>query len=292
LTAVRVLLAKLGIEPGALLAGSAGPAVPTFAEYVPVVAAAVTVGTSRTYRPYWARVVAQRGERRLDHVSATEIKQLAEQVKASAVIRRNSRGGRSAVELLISALRCLYHHAVADGLVDQEHNPAGKVGKPRRRPSSRHALPEQRLAEINRVAATTGNDPELDSLLLPFHTETACRRGGALALRTPQDLDPQQCLVRLFEKGAVRWQPVSATLMAHLQAHAQRRHAPPGAPVFRYRNGQPITARRYDYLWSRAGICPGWPRSRSARTGCAYTTLTWVERNLGYAIALGLRRAC
>ena len=48
------------------------------------------------------------------------------------------------------------------------------------------------LAEINETAATTGNDPALDSLLLRLHTDTACRRGGALALR-PQDLDPDQC---------------------------------------------------------------------------------------------------
>jgi hypothetical protein len=41
----------------------------------------------------------------------------------------------------------------------------------------------------------------------------ACRRGGALALR-PRNLDPDQCLVLLREKGeTVRWQPVSPTLM-------------------------------------------------------------------------------
>ena len=34
--------------------------------------------------------------------------------------------------------------------------------------------------------------------LLRLHTETACRRGGALALR-PADLDPDQCLVLLRE---------------------------------------------------------------------------------------------
>ena len=48
----------------------------------------------------------------------------------------------------------------------------------------------------------------LDSLILRLHTETACRRGGALALR-PADLDPDQCLILLHEKGeTVRWQPV------------------------------------------------------------------------------------
>jgi hypothetical protein len=32
------------------------------------------------------------------------------------------------------------------------------------------------------VAATTGDDPELDTLILRLHTETAYRRGGALVL--------------------------------------------------------------------------------------------------------------
>jgi hypothetical protein len=40
------------------------------------------------------------------------------------------------------------------------------VAKPRRLPSTRRAVPDTRLAEINQAAATTGNDPELDTLLL------------------------------------------------------------------------------------------------------------------------------
>jgi integrase/recombinase XerC len=70
-----------------------------------------------------------------------------------------------------------------------------------------------------------GDDPKLDTLLLRLHTETACRRGGALALR-PQDLDPEQCLILLREKGeTIRWQPVSPTLMAALLGHAGEHHA-------------------------------------------------------------------
>jgi hypothetical protein len=100
-----------------------------------------------------------------------------------------------------------------------------KVDKPRCLPSTRRAVADTRLAEINQIAATTGDDPELDTLILRLHTETACRRGGALALR-PQDLDPLQCLVLLREKGeTVRWQPVSPTLMAGLVRHAEERHA-------------------------------------------------------------------
>jgi integrase/recombinase XerC len=49
-----------------------------------------------------------------------------------------------------------------------------KVAKPRRLPSTRSAVPDARLAEINQVAATTGNDPALDALLLRLRTETAC----------------------------------------------------------------------------------------------------------------------
>jgi integrase/recombinase XerC len=59
------------------------------------------------------------------------------------------------------------------------------VAKPRRLPSTRRAVPDTRLAQINEVAATTGDDPELDALLR-LHTETACRRGGALALGHPR----------------------------------------------------------------------------------------------------------
>ena len=106
-------------------------------------------------------------------------------VKANAVPRRNGRGGRSAAENLIAALRCLYRRAEDDGLIDERDNPARKVAKPRRLPSTRRAVADTRLAEINQVAATTGDDPELDTLILRLHTETACRRGGALALRPP-----------------------------------------------------------------------------------------------------------
>ena len=185
--------------------------VPTFAEYVPVVSAGVTDGTRRAYGSYWNRVVEQWGTRGLDEPPPSEIRQLAKNITANAVPRRNARDGRGAAENLIAALRCLYRRAEEDGLIGEKDNPARKVEKPCRLPSTRRALPDNRLAEINQIAATTGDDPELDTLIL-LHTE-ACRRGGALALR-PADLDREQCLVLLREKGeTVRWQPVSPTLM-------------------------------------------------------------------------------
>ncbi|MGH3156616.1 MAG: tyrosine-type recombinase/integrase [Streptosporangiaceae bacterium] len=286
--AARLLLAKMGVSPAELLGPAAPrPEIPAFAEYIPRVRSAVGTGTHRVYSSYWDRVLSAWGPRRLDEVAALDISQLAEQVKASAVVRRNARGGRGAAEHMISALRCLYRHAVADGLITEADNPATKVAKPRRLPSTRRALPDRRLEEINRVAACTGNDPALDTLLLRFHVETACRRGGALAL-LPQDLDPQQCLVQLREKGGtVRWQPVSPTLMSHLLAHGQSRGGlEVETRLLRYTNGKPITSRRYDHLWQRLGQQLPWVATQQISTHwLRHTTITWVERNFGFATA-------
>ncbi len=111
-----------------------------------------------------------------------------------------------------------------------------------------------------------------------LHTETACRRGGALALR-PRDLDADQCLVLLREKGeTVRWQPVSPTLMARLVEHGQERHAPPDGRLLRYADGRPITHRRYDHLWARIGRRLPWVATQGISTHwIRHTILTWVE---------------
>jgi integrase/recombinase XerC len=275
------------VSPADLLAASPDRApAPTFADYIPVVRMAVADGTRRVYGSYWNRILQHWGTRRLDEPTPSEINQLVEYIKTHTVARRNARGGRSAAEHLIAALRCIYRHAENDGHIKTADNPALKVAKPRRLPSTRRAVPDTRLAEINHIAATTGNDPALDTLLLRLHTETACRRGGALALR-PADLDPDQCLIRLREKGeTLRWQPVSPSLMAYLQQHAHERHAPAGGQLLRYKNGREISSRRYDHLWVRLGAHLPWVATQQISTHwLRHTTLTWVERNFGYAIA-------
>jgi integrase/recombinase XerC len=285
--AALLVLERMGLSPADLVATpQARRPVPTFAEYVPVVSAAVSAGTRRAYGSYWNRVTEHWGQRRLDEVTPSQIRQLMAYVKTHVVRRRNARGGRSAEEHLVAALRCLYQRAVDDGLIAEADNPARKVAKPRRLPSTRRAVVDTRLAEINEIAATTGNDPELDTLLLRLHTETACRRGGALALR-PADLDPDQCLILLREKGeTVRWQPVSPTLMARLMQHGRERHAPRDEQLLRYASGQPITSRRYDHLWTRIGRHLPWVATQQISTHwIRHTTLTWVERNFGYAVA-------
>lgn len=57
------------------------------------------------------------------------------------------------------------------------------------------------------------------------------------------------------------------TLTGRLTEHGRERHVPPNGQLLRYANGRPITSRRY-----RHPLDPP-------------TTVTWVERNFGYAVA-------
>ena len=56
--AALVLLERMGLSPADLVAAPRDrKVVPTFAEYVPVVSAAVTAGTRRAYGSYWNRII-------------------------------------------------------------------------------------------------------------------------------------------------------------------------------------------------------------------------------------------
>lgn len=135
LDAARLLLARLGVSSADLLAAPQDQTpVPTFAEYIPIVSATVTDGTRRAYNSYWERILHHWAARRLDEPTPSEIRQLVEQVRTQVVVRRNARGGRSATEHLISAIRCIYRHAESDGIIKSAANPALKVAKPRRCP--------------------------------------------------------------------------------------------------------------------------------------------------------------
>ncbi|WP_196814515.1 site-specific integrase [Nocardia sp. BMG111209] len=139
----------------------------------------------------------------------------------------------------------------------------------------------------SRIATpATAEEPPSPWSALRLHLETACRRGGALALR-PEDLDRDQCLIFLREKGKTsRWQPISPTLMTHLVHHAHTRNAAEGEQLLRYRSGKPITRRRYDGLWTRIGLELPWVEKQQITTHwLRHTTATWVERNFGFAVA-------
>jgi integrase/recombinase XerC len=74
--------------------------------------------------------------------------------------------------------------------------------------------------------------------------------------------------------------------MAALIRHGEERHAPRDGGLLRYRNGQPLTYRRYDGLFKRIGGHLPWVRTQGISAHwIRYTTLTWVERNFSMAVA-------
>jgi integrase len=127
--------------------------VPTLAEYLPKVIAAEGPGAQRTYSTYWDHILTAFGDRHLDQITATDIETLMRQVMATTIHRRNHQHGRYAGEHLIAAIRAIYTHAVADELIPPHRNPAAKVRKPRRPPSSRRALSAAELVAITSIAA-------------------------------------------------------------------------------------------------------------------------------------------
>ncbi len=75
--------------------------------------------------------------------------------------------------------------------------------------------------------------------------------------------------------------------MPHLLAHCDTRGGPDATErLLRYADGTPITARRYDYLWQRVGRHLPWAAAQQISTDwLRHTTLTWVERSFGFAVA-------
>jgi site-specific recombinase XerD len=281
---VLALLAELGINPAEL---SADAPTPTVTEYLPRLVAAASAATQRNYGPYWRKAAELFGDRKLVDLRTSDILALQRHAARTATQRRSNRSGRHAGEHATRAMRYLCRLAAADGLLNPARNPATSAPLPRRLPTTRHGLSPAQIGDIIDTVATSGLDPGLDTLLLRLHLETACRRGGALALQL-RDLDATYCRILLREKfGTHRWQPISPTLTMALHDHAAARGAcRPTDSLLRYRNGSPLTARRYDILWGRVHEALPWAEQLGISTHwLRHTTLTWVERHFGYAVA-------
>lgn len=282
------LLSRLGLSVEDLSVSMApSTEVPTFTSYLTQLRESLPPVTVKNYESYWRVVEKYWGERRLDDVAPTEIDRLVNQHRANAVVRSNSRDGRGAATSLISALRCIYRYAERDALIHPADNPASKIPRPQQLPSPRHALSRTQVMELAEVASTTGNDPELDALIFRLHLETACRRGGSLALDTG-NLNDTDCLVQLHEKGGtVRWQPISPSLTNHLLHHIKSRGGTDTTTkLLRYRNGRPMGRRRFDYLSERLRDYLPWANTiQFSIHWLRHTTLTWVEREYSYAVA-------
>lgn len=286
--AAKTLIATMGLSQADLAEAATALATPTIAEYVPKALDSASASSAGTWRVYLNMLAREWPDRRLDEPTPTEFVNLSIKIQERSILGRAYRGGHGARATFIDAVRFLYRCAVADKVLPASASPLANLKKPPKRKTLRRALTARQLAEINEVVATAGRDPAVDCLVIRLHTETACRRGGAIALR-PCDLEPSQLTIRLREKdNTVRDQPVSPTLMASLQSHIEHRSpdADPTAPLIVRTTGKPLDNNYYQYLWKRIGDELPWVKNLGVTAHwLRYTTLTWVERNFGFAVA-------
>jgi site-specific recombinase XerD len=120
-------------------------------------------------------------------------------------------------------------------------------------------LTSTELVELYEVATTTGDDTELDSLILQFVRQTAARRGGVISARVG-GLDVTRGAVTLTEKGGIaREVPCGRALQSRLENFARARGAQGASDhVFRYSNGTPLSRRRFNSLFDRIDRHTDW----------------------------------
>jgi integrase len=273
--------------------------VPTVREYVGKVSAAAAPSTRSLLRPYWDHLIngwppkkgkgpveCAFGDYKLDEVDALDLVAGRNLAMERSRRRANSQGGQSAGEHYVTAARMLFSAAFAAGLITKDPSDPASLKKPRRPPSPREAIPREIVQKLWLAAASGGMDPHLDVLLLRFHLETGARRAGALGLAM-KDVNVNRQTVTILEKGMVkREQPVTKALLTALRNHGVQRGAQLNSTdlVLRYRNGTPMTARRYDLLFKRL-------RKEVPEAGpislhyLRHTAITLVERVSSYSVA-------
>lgn len=91
--------------------------------------------------------------------------------------------------------------------------------------------------------------------------------------------------VWLAEKDSIREQPASPGLVADIDRHGRERATGVG-PLFRRRDGEPITGRDYDRLFARArAVLPWSQRTPVSAHVFRHTAVTTIGRIGGYPIA-------
>ncbi len=272
---LRSVAESLGLGPADLYRIAAqleSPSTLTLAEFAPAALERCSPKTRPCYATPIRRMVDALGERRLDQITTDDLAELRDRIRADvadAKVARAARTGRllvsgdpdahghGAAENFVRAARFLFKLAVDRRLIT--HSPAAAVKVPTRPPAPERPLTPCELEEFALVACTTGNDPLLDGLIFEFHRKTAARREGALNLRIC-DLDARNGAVTLTEKfGRTRRLPLDADLVARLCTFAESRGATqPADRVFRSRSGNPISRKRYEYLYNRLDARTSW----------------------------------
>lgn len=194
------------------------------------------------------------------------------QRRATRGLAQKPADGVNAEETAVQALRSLYRAALPYLGVQRpgEATPAHGVKKPRRPGRSRRPLLDFELLELQHITATGGDDPEVDELIFDYGVATGSRREGAYN-QVVGRVYPGKQMVGMVDKYKVeREAPVSSELIGRLLEHARARGGAqcdptspryrPNAPLFWFRDGSPLTSRRFDTLHRRWQLGLEWAR--------------------------------
>ncbi|HEY3383066.1 MAG TPA: site-specific integrase [Vicinamibacterales bacterium] len=233
----------------------------------------------------------------VDQRAARRAEVRAEQREAAErTVRRTD--GKGARYNAIGAWRRLFEEGIRDRHLAEGHNPAAKLKKPKRSKGGRRmALEDKHFVQMRELLSSTGDDPELDEMIVRFLVVTGARQEGLLKLRL-EDIDESECTVRLREKFDTDIdQPVPDWFISMLLAFAHRRGVVArGDRVFCKRLGagqfRPITRRRFNYVFcDRLQASYDWADDMqvTAHTLRHHAT-TKVERLAGSAVATAFAR--
>lgn len=257
--------------------------VPTLATFAPKAVELLTGRTADTYRHHIDRLVGALGDVPLDRIDPLDLERLAIAARVDALELHDARHGYGAQESFVNATRFVFACAQRSGHLRE--SPAVSLRRPRRRRSIRRALSADELAALFQTVVATSHDPDLDLLILAFARETACRREGILNLRLSDVQDtPSVVLYEKFDEE--REIPITAVLAKALRSHHRARTNEDDEHVFRFRNGRPLTDRRFDTIFQRAGAHLPWVRSLGVSLHwIRYSTLTDVRMMSGERVA-------
>lgn len=216
--------------------------------------------------------------------------------EAAGRVIRNTRGDAAAYNA-VGAWRAMFEIAIRDRHLAEGMNPAAKVKKPKRTDGRRMALEDKHFEQMVRLIGATGDDPQLDAMVLKFIDIAGARREGLLNLSV-DSIDREECTVRLDEKGGVVVdQPVPDWFVEELLAFAASRGSVSrGQKVFMKRcpggKTEPMGRRRFDTIFAdHLQASFEWAdRMQVTAHTLRHHAITRVERRYGHAVAAAFAR--
>jgi hypothetical protein len=170
--------------------------------------------------------------------------------------------GHGAAQNFVDATRLFFRTAVKLGLTATD---ASEALGPARKPPSRKNRPfsDSELADLEFICTSTGDDPELDSLLFTFYRRYG-RREAARNLQRTNLLHHRQAIQFSQKGGNTHTLPAASTLLRDLDDFAVRRGAGANGAVFRLRSGRPMGDKRIDQVFDRLKRNCAWAAAEEA----------------------------